>query len=196
VRPPPPDPQPAAHPDQARWFAEEVQPHEGPLRAYLHRTFPSLQDIDDLVQESYLRILKARAITPIRSVAGFLFAIARRLAIDNFRRNREAGHETVTEFHSLRALREERGVVETVSLRQEAVFLAEAIDSLPARCREIVILRKLEGLSHHEIAARLGIAAETVQVQVGRGMRRMKTFMRERGLPGRAGPEGRRDCWR
>ena len=42
------------------WFAEEVQPHESSLRSYLRSVFPSLPDIDDLVQESYARLLRAK----------------------------------------------------------------------------------------------------------------------------------------
>ena len=40
------------HSDQAQWFAAEVQPHEPELRAFLRRHFPTVQDIDDLVQEA------------------------------------------------------------------------------------------------------------------------------------------------
>ncbi|MGH8021273.1 MAG: sigma factor, partial [Opitutaceae bacterium] len=54
----------AALPDdleQARWFREEIRPHEPELRAYLHGRFPSISDVDDLVQGTYLRLLRARA---------------------------------------------------------------------------------------------------------------------------------------
>ena len=44
----------------ARWFTQEVQPHEPALRACLRQHFPSLSDIDDLVQESYARLIRAR----------------------------------------------------------------------------------------------------------------------------------------
>ena len=46
--------------DQARWFAAHVQPHEPMLRAWLHNRFSSETDIDDVVQETYLRLLRAR----------------------------------------------------------------------------------------------------------------------------------------
>ncbi len=44
--------------EAGRWLTEEVQPHERALRGYLHSQFPSL-DADDVVQESYLKLLKA-----------------------------------------------------------------------------------------------------------------------------------------
>lgn len=53
---------PTAYPmssaEQARWFSEHVQPHEPALRAYLSKRFPSLPDHDDLVQETYARLLR------------------------------------------------------------------------------------------------------------------------------------------
>ncbi|MBI5381581.1 MAG: RNA polymerase sigma factor [Opitutae bacterium] len=168
--------------DQLRWFTEEVHPHESSLRSYLKGSFPTVRDVDDVVQESFLRIWRARAGHPIQSARAFLFGIARRLAIDTLRRDRSALHEVVTDFHSTRVLEEGPGVVETVSRRQEIALLTEAIDTLPARCREIVILRKLEGLSHRDIAVRLGISEETVQVQLGRGMHKCIRYLRRRGV--------------
>jgi|GEM_PF-6457756 len=62
--------------DQARWFAEEVHPHESSLRAYLRGAFPSVRDVDDVVQESFLRIWGARAARPARAAARIRFASA------------------------------------------------------------------------------------------------------------------------
>jgi hypothetical protein len=46
--------------EQNRWFSQEVQPHEPLLRAHLHSAFPSLPDVDDIVQESYFRLIQAK----------------------------------------------------------------------------------------------------------------------------------------
>lgn len=175
--------------DQVRWFEDEVHPHASSLRAYLKGSFPGVRDVEDVVQESFLRIWKARAAHPIQSARAFLFVIARRLAIDHIRhRSRSAADETVTDSHALRVLEDGDDVVKTVSVQEEMAILAEAIDALPARCREIVVLRKLDGLSHREIAQRLGISEETVQVQVGRGMAKCRRFLRLHGLVERAQP--------
>lgn len=178
----PSTPEPAAVVDQNRWFTEEVQPHAPSLKAYLRGSFPTVRDVEDLVQESCLRIWKARATRPILSARAFLFGIGRRLAIDQIRRRHPPAHEAVTDFHSLRVLDGAPDVAETASARQEIALLGRAIDALPARCREIIILRKLEGLSHQEIAARLGISTNTVEVQVRRGMEKCTHFLVHRGV--------------
>jgi hypothetical protein len=54
--------------DSSRWFAEQVQPHEGMLRAWLRSRFPTENDVDDVVQEAYARVLEARATTAIDSL--------------------------------------------------------------------------------------------------------------------------------
>jgi len=70
---------PAAH-AEARWFSEEVQPHEPMLRAYLQKRFPALADVDDVVQEAHLRLLEARRTSVIASAKAYLFTIARNVA--------------------------------------------------------------------------------------------------------------------
>ena len=69
---------------------------------------------------------------------------------------------------------------EAATTGQEIEFLVEAVDALPARCREIFILRRLHGVSQKEIAARLGLSEQTVQVQASRGLRRVSEHMRLR----------------
>ena len=166
----------------SKWFADEVQPHERSLRSYLRGAFPGVRDLDDVVQESYLRIFRAKTTQRIESARAFLFGIARRLALDCVRRNKTATHPAVKEFNADRVLEDGPGVAETVSTRQEMALLAEAVHALPARCREILILRKLEGLPQREIAGRLGIAESTVEVQVSRGLDKCADFLARRGV--------------
>ena len=77
-------PMPPQDPELARWFADEVQPHETSLRSYLRGRFPDHPDIDDLVQETYARLLQAREQGGVRSPKSFLFATARNAALDLF----------------------------------------------------------------------------------------------------------------
>src|SRR5690606_34441169 len=86
------------HFDQDRWFEEEVRPHEESLRAYLHRNFPDIADVDDVVQDSYLRLLAARRKAPISSIKSYLFTIARNSAITRLRRPRVFADKTTADF--------------------------------------------------------------------------------------------------
>lgn len=164
--------------EQSRWFAQEVQPHEPVLRAYLQREFPTLSDVDDIVQESHLRLLRAREKGPIKSAKAYLFAVARNVAFGVFRKPQIA----ISELADLSILEGASDVAESASLKQEFRLATEAIDRLPPRCREIVSLRALRGLSHKEIAAQLGLSEQTVRVQVSRGMKRCAQFLRDHGV--------------
>src|SRR5205807_1724586 len=99
-----------------------------------------LRDIDDLVQESYSRVLRARAAAPIGAVKAFLFTTARNLAFDHFRRKRIAGIDSLAEIEELSVWEDGPGVSETVSRQQELELLTQAIQSLPARCRQVLTL--------------------------------------------------------
>lgn len=165
----------------SEWFRVEVKPHERDLRSWLRRRFPNATEVDDIVQESYLRMLRAQAATPVACARAYLFATARNVALALFRRPKIFSTTPITEIAAERIVQEGPDVAELVSTRQEVALLLDAIDSLPARCREIFILRKLKGVSQREIAAQLGLSEQTVQVQIGRGAKRCIQFMREHG---------------
>ena len=176
----------APPPDDARWFAAEVQPHDAALRSWLRARFPALGEVDDLVQETYARVLQIRARDPLRqhSVKPLLFTTARNLAVDELRRRQIVPMYALPEDADAKALADDApGVGETVSRRQELALLAEAIQALPERCRQILTLRKIYGLPQKEIAQKLGISEHTVEAQVGIGMHRCADYLRRLGLP-------------
>jgi RNA polymerase sigma factor (sigma-70 family) len=178
----PPSSEPSSGIEQSRWFLEEVRPHEASLRFHLRSSFPTARDVDDVVQESYLRIWKARAARPIQSAKAFLFKVARHVAIDLVRRQRVSPLVDVTDLVVQSVIEEKPSAAEIACTRDEIVLLAQAIDALPPRCREIVILRKLRGLPQKAIAAQLGISVQTVQVQVLRGVKRCEAFLAQQGV--------------
>jgi RNA polymerase sigma factor (sigma-70 family) len=166
----------------SKWFAEEVQPHESLLRAYLKKQFPTFGDWDDIVQESYLQLLhKREASGEIRFTKAYLFTVARNVALKVIRKQRIFSPLPVNETPACPLLERGSDVIDTVNAHQQDAALAEAIAELPASCREIVKLRAAHGLSYAEIAARRGISEVTVRVQIARGIRKCAQFLRDRG---------------
>jgi RNA polymerase sigma factor (sigma-70 family) len=168
--------------EQARWFSEHVQPHEPALRAYLSRRFPTLPDHDDLVQETYTRLLRVADPGRLAHPRAFLFTTARNAAIDLFRRRNVQPLENLDDVIELPPLDEAPGVVDCLERRQRGEALAEALRSLPERCREVMLLRYLDGCSGKEIAARLGISLGTVKGHLLKGVRDCARFFEARGL--------------
>ncbi|HVW20739.1 MAG TPA: sigma-70 family RNA polymerase sigma factor [Opitutaceae bacterium] len=168
--------------DPGQWFAEEVRPFEPSLRAYLRRSLPSEADVEDLLQESYVRLLKAREKGTVRETKPFLFAIARNAVRTFIQRKTGAERIPITEEAALAVLEDDKGVVEFVCRTQELTLLAEAINALPPRCREVILLRKIQGHSQKEIAALLGIAEHTVESLAVKGVGRIERYLRDHGV--------------
>ena len=146
------------------------------LRAWLRGRVAAECDIDDVVQESYLRIWQALETTAIALPKAFLFAIARNVALGRVRRHKVSREISVAEVDVLGVSDESADVHQAVARAQELEILKEAIASLPDRCRQILTLRKLYGLSQKEVAAQLGIAEHTVEAQGVIGLRKVIKF--------------------
>jgi RNA polymerase sigma-70 factor (ECF subfamily) len=169
-------------PESDRWFSTEVQPHAAELLAWLRAKFPALSDPENLVQESLARVWKAHQDDPVRSPKALLFTTARNLALDELRRRQIISFEPLTEMVGSPVLEDEPNAAEVAAKNQELSILTQAIQSLPDRCRQVLTLRKIYGLSQKEIAAQLGISEHTVEAQVATGMRRCAVFLARHGL--------------
>ena len=168
--------------EEARWFAEEVQPHESSLRSYLRGLFPSLPDLDDLVQESYARLIRARATGRVAYAKAFLFTTARNAALDLFRRRKVVAIDGVDDLAALSVIDDCPDASEAVSRQQELVMLAAAVRELPGRCRQVLTLRLLYGMAQKDIAKELGLSEHTVKAQLAKGMRRCADYFEQRGV--------------
>jgi len=170
--------------EQSEWFARHLQPHEAMLRAWLSSQFRVAGELDDIVQESFLRVLRARETVAIESPKAFLFATARNLALGLVRRNQVHGSGVLAETGSQDVLDEGVDVANAVAHAQELQLLTQAIQSLPTRCRQIITLRKIYGLSQREVAAQLGISEHTVEAQGTIGLRKITEFFSRLERPG------------
>ncbi len=149
------------------------------LRAWLRSQFDQEREIDDIVQEALLRVLRARETTEINSPKAFLFATARNVARGKARKRVSRGEFSLGDFDELNIIDDKEDVAEEVARSEELEFLTRAVQRLPLRCRQIVTLRKIYGMSQKDIARELRISEKTVEAQSSIGMKKITTYFRK-----------------
>lgn len=158
--------------EQAYWYVTEIQPHESMLRAWLQGRFSLVSHVDDIVQEAFLRAIKARDRGVLHAPKAFLFKTARNLAIDHLRKMKHSEGESLANLESSNVIYLSDSIPEVVSRNQEYIILKKAIASLPEKCREIFTMRRVYGMSQMEISEALGISRNTVSAQLTIGLRK------------------------
>jgi RNA polymerase sigma factor (sigma-70 family) len=136
------------------------------LRRFVRARLSSRQDAEDVIQDAYLRVLRYSAENVVESRERLLFSAARNLAVDS-RRRRKAREKTAVEFSVLAPV-DWPASDEVVDAKQRLAHVEAAIASLPARCREVFLMHRIEGLSYCEIAARAGISVSAVEKHIAR----------------------------
>jgi RNA polymerase sigma factor (sigma-70 family) len=159
------------------WFVREILPLESALMQFLQHNWRNQSDIADLRQDVYERVYEAsaREIPPLPRQ--FLFTIARNLLIDRVRREQVVPIEAVTDLEALNVAIDAPGPERSALARDELRRVQAALDRLSPRCREAVILRRVDGLSRKEIAIRMGIAEDTVTEHLIKGMRQLANIL-------------------
>lgn len=169
-----------------RYLLEALE-FEGVLRAYLHRITRNAPDVDELLQETYARLLVLGSSTEqpeVRCVRAFALTVARNVALDWLRHRQVVPIELVADLEALDVLDERAQVEEIVNTHQELALLAEVVAGLPDRCREVFTLRKVYGLSQKEIAAHLRISENTVEQHLTKAVRRCASALFDQPLGG------------
>ena len=159
-------------PANRRDFAGLYRATLAPLRRYLARLLGNTTEAQDVAHDAYLRVYPKVQDKSAVNPEAVLYTTARRLAINQLKRRQITPISTSPP--SEYAPSPEPGVVQQVMARQELAQLEAAIAQLPEGCRAVLLLRKIELLSHQEIADRLGIAVSTVEKQHARALRLLR----------------------
>ena len=163
-------------PDPQRDFATLYRTTLAPLRRYLARLLGNATEAQDVAHDAYLRVYPSVTEHLADRPEALLYVTARRLAINRLRR-RSISPLSREPLNLDTAASLGPGVEQQVMARQELDLLQRAIAELPPGCRAVLLLRKVELLSHREIADRLGIAISTVEKQHARALRLLRAAL-------------------
>ncbi|MBF6031472.1 RNA polymerase sigma factor [Pseudomonas sp. P115] len=140
--------------------------HASELRSFLHRQLRNPETAADLTQETYLRLLRQPPRKPVLNLRGFIFKIARNLAIDHARsrQTREQLDEGIGYLYEVTG--ESPALFDVVVAQQDLAAMAYAVQRLPAQCQQIFMLCRLRNLPHKEVAVQLQVSISTVEKQL------------------------------
>lgn len=174
-----------AAPDVEDWFVREVLPLEAILMHFLRHNWRDQGDIEDLRQDVYVRVCEAAQKQRPESPKAFVLATARNLLIDRVRRESVVPIDAVADLDQLEVAIDGPAPDQSAIARQELERLQSALDQLPPRAREVIVLRRIEEHSGREIAARMGISEATVWEYLADGILKLANALhRERPQSG------------
>jgi RNA polymerase sigma-70 factor (ECF subfamily) len=163
------------------WFLNQIFRHRAALHRYLRRFTSGAEDVEDLVQETYVRMYALQDFRTVGSPRALLFRIAHNTAVERARRQSTQATDSVADFESLNVYSSEAPADEQIDSRRRFESFCAAVDRLPPLCRRVFVLRKVYRLSHDEIAEVLGVSHSTIEKHVAKGLLRCRDYMREIG---------------
>lgn len=157
-----------------QWFVREILPHESALTRYLSRKLQPSAEVADLRQDTYVRVYESAARAFPRSPKTFLFATAHNLIVDRIRRERTVSIAYAREPDAYDCRVDELTPERCLAARHELQRFKRAFSVLPQVTREVIWLRRVEGLSQLEAARRLGLKEGALEGHMSRGLRNLE----------------------
>ena len=149
------------------------------LAGMVRRIVPP-SEVEDIVQETYVRVCQSNAADEIRSPRSFMYRTAMNIALNH------ANKAETRLSESLEAVGDGRAeawrnpgsdTLDRVCSLEEFAFFCDAVRSLPLQCRRAFVLKKVYGHSYSEIAQKLQISEKTVEKHISKGLVLCRSYM-------------------
>jgi RNA polymerase sigma-70 factor (ECF subfamily) len=174
----------AFHRGEEAAVRQVYQLHFKPLCFFAQRITGSREEAQDLVADSFVKMLQKREeFQNLSNVKSFLYLITKNACINHIRatQRHDAAHKQIRFLGSEGT--ESENVLRGEMLRLELLQAIHAeIENLPGRCKEIFKLLFIEGLGTEEIGERLGISAQTVRTQKARALQLIRSELLKKNL--------------
>jgi RNA polymerase sigma factor (sigma-70 family) len=176
-------------PDPQTPVAEAYLRNESALKRFIRRFMRAAPDIDDIAQETFLRAYAVERDRPIEQPRSLLFRIAKHVALTQLTRKSRQITDYIEDSTESEVVLLDHSAEDEVSARETLGLHCEAVAELAPKCREVYLLRKVHGLSHKEIAGRLGIAVSTVEKHLIKAVEQCDAYLEARtgAMPRREG---------
>ena len=164
--------------DEASQWDALVRRFRAPLEGFFRRRVGDAADVEDLVQEVFLRLLRRASGEPIAAIENYLFRTAAHVYADRGRYDAmhlKAAHESydMTAHEVAAEITPER-----VALGRESIgCVVDALRHLPERTRDIFVLRALELHKTPEVAAMLRISTRSVEAHMAKALAHLSALL-------------------
>ena len=148
------------------------------LKRFLTRYVSSQRDIEDVLQETYLRAFVSEQSKSVAQPQAFLFRVARNIALTALTRKSRQITDYIEDLASTNVVGTDASADAHMEAEEALGIYCQAVATLPEKCREVFLLRKVHGLSHKEIAARMSLSPSSVEKYLQQGLLTCGDFIR------------------
>lgn len=170
---------------RSRWLESEVLPHRPWLRAWIARRYPSETDLDDIVQESFEKMLRCSDPAGVRDTRVYLSRTAVGLVIDRARRRQIVRIDYHDDLAQLGLACVYPLPDRVCAAREEWDIVCRAVEALPERTRAVIRMRRFDEIAQRDTAEAFGITESAIEKHVRRGLRLVRAELdpEEEGNP-------------
>jgi len=167
--------------ERSRWLARNILPHEALVRSRVAHLCGRDLSIEDVIQEMYARILSVPSVEAIHHPRQYAVLTAKSIIVDHLRRSRVVPIKYCDDLDRLNVVFPEASAEDRLQFQEEINEVIGVLARLPPRCRETLILRRVEGLSQSEVAKRMKVSEKMIEKQMARGARALAELFCRRG---------------
>lgn len=150
------------------------------LKNMLTRIVP-LADIDDIVQETFIRAHEADVQKRIDHPKAYIYKTARNLALNFIAKKEHTSTSKLEDYSEPDIYLEDSRNVNDIESKEKFRLFCAAVRDLPTQCRKAFIMKRVFGFSIREIALKLDVSESTVEKHIAKGVLRCADYLNENG---------------
>jgi len=155
------------------------------LKRFLVARFRDSVIAEDILQEVYLKLERARISAPIENHAAFLFRVANNLALDYRKksirvaiRDREWSDVSRHSFGG-EPVQDLPDPEDALDYKKKLACVQATLETMSPQCRRVFMMHKLQGLSHADVSEQLGITRSTVEKHMGKALKTLAVSLKK-----------------
>lgn len=160
--------------DKHEFLTEIVQEYTPRLRTYLARNVRVYDDVEDLLQDIFVRVVQYPELENIRSIKAFLFTIATNLLRDKSRRSYTKMSKYSMSIDELEIPVDSADPNQILEDRDAVKKMSYAIGDLQPTCKQAFVESRFEGKSYKEIASNLGVSVSMVEKHIIEALKQIR----------------------